>query len=33
MNASLPVLVIAGTAGVWLAVVLLMLRFFGIHLF
>jgi hypothetical protein len=32
MKDSLPILVIAGGAGVWLAIVLLVLRFFGIHL-
>jgi hypothetical protein len=31
MKASVPVLVIAGSAGVWLAIVLLTLRFFGIY--
>ncbi len=32
MKESLPILVIAGAAGVWLAAVLLVLRFFGIHI-
>jgi hypothetical protein len=32
MKASLPILVIAGAAGVWLAIVLLVLRFFGMHI-
>jgi hypothetical protein len=32
MKASLPILVIAGGAGVWLAIVLLVLRFFGMHI-
>jgi hypothetical protein len=32
MKTSVPILVIAGAAGVWLAVVLLVLRFFGIHI-
>jgi hypothetical protein len=31
MKASVPILVIAGAAGVWLVVVPLVLRFFGIH--
>jgi hypothetical protein len=31
MKASVPILVIAGSAGVWLGVVVLILRFFGIH--
>jgi hypothetical protein len=30
MNDIVPILVIAGSAGVWLGVVLLVLRFFGI---
>jgi hypothetical protein len=32
MKASLPILEIAGAAGVWLAIVLLLLRFFGMHI-
>jgi hypothetical protein len=32
MKNSVPILVVAGTAGVWLGVVLLILRFFGIHI-
>jgi hypothetical protein len=32
MKASLPILVIAGAAGVWLALVLLVLRFLGIQI-
>jgi hypothetical protein len=32
MKASVPILVIAGGAGVWLAIVLLVLRFFGMHI-
>jgi len=32
LRSSLPILVIAGGAGVWLALVLLVLRFFGIHI-
>jgi hypothetical protein len=32
MRASLPILTIAGAAGVWLAGVLLLLGFFGIHI-
>jgi len=32
MRAAVPILVIAGGAGVWLALVLLVLRFFGIHI-
>ena len=32
MRASLPIFVIAGAAGVWLALVLLVLRAFGIYL-
>jgi hypothetical protein len=31
MKGSVPILVIAGVAGVWLGLVLLVLRFFGIH--
>jgi hypothetical protein len=31
MKGSVPILVIAGAAGVWLGFVLLVLRFFGIH--
>jgi hypothetical protein len=31
MKESVPILVIAGAAGVWLGVVLLVLRFFGIY--
>jgi len=31
MKRSLSILVIAGAAGVWLGFVLLVLRFFGIH--
>jgi len=33
MKSAVPILVVAGAAGVWLAAVLLVLRFFGIHLF
>jgi hypothetical protein len=29
---SVPILVIAGAAGVWLAVVFLVLKFLGIHI-
>jgi hypothetical protein len=32
VKASLPILVIAGAAGVWLFVVLLALRMIGIHI-
>jgi len=32
MRASVTILVIAGGAGVWLALVLLVLRLFGIHI-
>jgi hypothetical protein len=32
MKASVPILVIAGGAGVWLGFMLLVLRFFGIHI-
>jgi len=32
MKDSVPILVIAGAAGVWLGVALLVLRFFGIHI-
>jgi hypothetical protein len=32
MRDSVPIFVIAGAAGVWLAVVLLALRLFGIHI-
>ena len=32
MKDSVPILVVAGTAGVWLGVVLLVFRFFGIHI-
>jgi hypothetical protein len=32
VKASVPILVIAGGAGVWLGCVLLVLRFFGIHI-
>jgi hypothetical protein len=32
MRGALPILVVAGAAGVWLAAVLLVLRFFGIHI-
>jgi hypothetical protein len=32
MRASLPILVISGAAGVWLGVVLLVLRMNGIHI-
>jgi hypothetical protein len=32
MKASVPILVIAGGAGVWLAVVFLIFRFFGIQM-
>jgi hypothetical protein len=32
MKASVPILIIAGIAGVWLGCVLLVLRFFGIPL-
>jgi hypothetical protein len=32
MKASVPILVIVGGAGVWLAIVLLVLRFFGMHI-
>jgi len=32
MKDSVPILVIAGAAGVWLGVTLLVLRFFGIHI-
>lgn len=32
MKASVPILVIAGAAGVWLALVLLVLRFLGIQI-
>jgi hypothetical protein len=32
MRESVPIFVIAGAAGVWLAIVLLVLRFFGIHI-
>jgi hypothetical protein len=32
MKASMPILVIAGGAGVWLAIVLLVLRLFGMHI-
>jgi len=32
MKASVPILVIAGGAGGWLAIVLLVLRFFGMHI-
>jgi hypothetical protein len=32
MQAGLPILVIAGASGVWLACVLLVLRFFDIHI-
>jgi hypothetical protein len=32
MKASVPILVIAGAAGVWLAAVLLVLRFLNIHI-
>jgi len=32
MKGALPILVVAGAAGIWLAVVLLVLRFFGIHI-
>jgi hypothetical protein len=31
MKASLPLFVVAGAAGVWLGLVLVVLRFFGIH--
>ena len=32
MRESVPMFVIAGAAGVWLDAVLLVLRFFGIHI-
>ena len=32
MNISLAIIVIAGAAGIWLAVVLVVLRFFGISI-
>jgi hypothetical protein len=32
MRASVPILVIAGAAGVWLGLVLLVLRLFGIYI-
>jgi hypothetical protein len=32
MKASLPILLIAGGAGAWLAIVLIVLRFFGLNL-
>jgi hypothetical protein len=32
MKASVTILVIAGGVGVWLAIVLLVLRFFGMHI-
>ena len=32
MKATMPILAIAGAAGVWLAGVLLVLRFLGIHI-
>jgi hypothetical protein len=32
MKASVPILVTAGGAGVWLAFVLLLLRFLGLHI-
>jgi hypothetical protein len=32
MRASIPILVIAGAAGLWLAAVLVLLRLFGIHI-
>jgi hypothetical protein len=31
MKASLPLFVVAGAAGVWLGLVLVVLGFFGIH--
>jgi hypothetical protein len=31
MKASLPLLVVAAAAGVWLGFVLIVLRFFGVH--
>jgi hypothetical protein len=32
MKSFVPILVIAGGAGVWLAIVLVVLRIFGMHL-
>jgi len=32
LKASIPIFVIAGVAGVWMGLVLLLLRAFGIHL-
>ena len=32
MKESLPILLIVGAAGIWLAFVFAVLRFFGIHL-
>jgi hypothetical protein len=32
LKATIPIFVIAGVAGVWLAVVLFVLRAFGIHI-
>jgi len=32
MRGSVPILVIAGGAGVWLALVLVVLRFIGVHI-
>ena len=32
MRASMPILIIAGAAGVWLAGVLLVLRLFGMYI-
>jgi hypothetical protein len=32
MRATVPILVVAGGAGVWLGLVLIVLRFLGIHI-
>jgi hypothetical protein len=31
VKATLPIVVVAGVAGLWLGLVLIVLRFFGIH--